>query len=154
MISFRIDWSDLLDVQGTPKSLLRHSLLKASFLWDSAIFVVQLSHPHTTVVKTIALSIQTFVSKVMSLLFNTQCVLAFLPRSTCLLISWLQAPSAVILEHRKINLVTVSIVSQLFAMREYLVQLSLHQESSVSLRVAFELLLVFSELMCSLSLFS
>ena len=100
LISFRTDWLDLLAVQGTLKSLLQHHSSKASILWHSAFFIVQLSHPYMTAGKTIALTRQTFVGKVMSLLFNMLCRLAitFLPRSKHLLISWLQSPSAVILE--------------------------------------------------------
>ena len=115
---FRIDWLDLLAVQGTLKSLLQHHSSKASILWCSAFFTVQLSHPYMTAGKTIALTRQTFVGKVMSLLFNmlSRLIIAFLPRSKCLLISWLQSPSAVILEPKKIKFVTVSIVSHLFAM--------------------------------------
>ena len=96
MISFRIDWLDLLVVQGTLKSLLQHHSSKASILWHSAFFMVQLSHPYMTTGKTIALIIWTFVGKVMSLLFNmlSTLVIAFLPRSKHLLISWLQSPSA------------------------------------------------------------
>ena len=110
---FRMDWLDLLAVQGTLKSLLQHHSSKASILWHSAFFIVQLSHPYMTTGKTIALTIQTFVGKVMSLLFDmlSRLVMAFLPRSKCLLISWLQSPSAVILEPKKIKSVTVSIVS-------------------------------------------
>ena len=88
LISFRMDRLDLLEVQGTLKSLLQHHSLKASILWCSAFFIVQLSHPYMTTGKTIALTRQTFVGKVMSLLLNTL-VIAFLPRSKCLLISWL-----------------------------------------------------------------
>ena len=111
-ISFRIDWFDLLAVQGTLKSLLQHHSLKASILWCIAFFLVQLSHLYVTTVKTIVLTIQIFVSKVMSLLFNTlsRLVIAFLPRSKCLLISWLQSPSAEILEPKKIKSVTVCTV--------------------------------------------
>ena len=118
LISFRIHWFDLLAVQGTLKSLLQHHSSKASILWCSAFFTVQLSHPYMTAGKTIALTRQTFVGKVMSLLFNmlSRLIIAFLPRSKCLLISWLQSPSAVILEPKKIKFVTVSIVSHLFAM--------------------------------------
>ena len=96
-------WSDLLEVQGTPKSLIQHHSSKASILQHSAFFMVQFSHPYMTTGKTIPLTIQTFVGKVMSLLFNmlSRLVIAFLPRSKCLLISWLQSPSAVILEPRK-----------------------------------------------------
>ena len=104
LISFRVDWLDLLAVQGTLKSLLQHHSSKASILWCSAFFIVQLSHPYMTTGKTKALTGWTFVGKVMSLLFNklSRLVIAFLPRSKRLLISWLQSPSAVILEPRKI----------------------------------------------------
>ena len=100
LICFRMDWRDLLAVQGTLKSLLEHRSSRASILLCSAFFTVQLSHPYMTPGKTIALTTQTFVSKVMSLLFNIlfKLVITFLPRSKCLLISWLQSPSAVILE--------------------------------------------------------
>ena len=100
LISFRMDWLDLIAVQGTLKSLLQHHSSKASILWCSAFFIVQLSHPYTTTGKTIALTRWTFVGKVMSLLFNmmSRLVITFLPRSKRLLISWLQSPSAVILE--------------------------------------------------------
>ena len=103
LISFRIDWLDLLAVQGTLKSLLQHRSSKASILWYSAFFILQLSHPYMTTGKTIALSRQTFVGKVTSLLFNmlSRLVIAFLPRSKRLLISWLWSPSAVILEPPK-----------------------------------------------------
>ena len=102
-IFFRMDWLDLLAVQGTLKSLLQHHSSKASILWHSAFFTVQLSHPYTTTGKTIALTRRTFVGKVMSLLFNmlSRLVITFLPRSKHLLISWLQSPSAVILEPKK-----------------------------------------------------
>ena len=104
LISFRMDWLDLLVVQGTLKSLLQHHSSKALILWHSAFFTVQLSHPYMTTGKTIALTKQTFVGKVMSLLFNmlSRLVITFLPRSKCLLISWLQSPSAVILDPKKI----------------------------------------------------
>ena len=104
---------DLLAVQGTLKSLLQHHSSKASILWCSAFFTVQLSHPYMNTGKTIALTRWTFVGKVMSLLFNMlfRLVMAFLPRSQCLLISWLQSPSAVILKPLKIKSVTVPIVS-------------------------------------------
>ena len=104
LISFRVDWLDLLAVQGTLKSLLQHHSSKASILRCSAFFIVQLSHPYMTTGKTIALTRWTFVGKVMSLLFNmlSRLVITFLPRSKHLLISWLQSPSAVILEPRKI----------------------------------------------------
>ena len=98
MISFRMDWLDLLAVLGTLKSLLQHHSWKASILWRSAFFTVQLSHPYVTPGKTIALTRRTFVGKVLSLLFNmlSKLVTTFLPRSKRLLISWLQSPSAVI----------------------------------------------------------
>ena len=113
LVSFRIDWYDLLAVQGTLKSLPQHYSLKASILQCSAFFVVQLSHPYMTTRKTVALTIWTFVRKVMSLLFNmfSRSVIAFLPRNKCLLISWLHSPSAVILEPKKIKSLTVSTVS-------------------------------------------
>ena len=103
LISFRIDWFERLAVQGTLKSLLQHHSSKASILWCSTFFIVQLSHPYMTTGKTIALTRWTFVGKVMSLLFNmlSRSVIAFLPRSKCLLISRLQSPSAVILEPKK-----------------------------------------------------
>ena len=113
LISFRMDWLGLLADQGTLKSLLQHHSSKASILQHSAFFIVQLSHPYMTTGKTIALTTWTFVDKVMSLLFNmlSRFVITFLPRSKCLLISWLQSPSAVILEPRKIKSATVSTVS-------------------------------------------
>ena len=103
LISFRMDWLDLLAVQGTFKSLLQHHSSKASILRCSAFFMVQISHPYMTTGKTIALTRWTFVGKVMSLLFNmlSRLVITFLPRSKYLLISWLQSPSAVILEPKK-----------------------------------------------------
>ena len=103
LISFRIDWLDLLAVQGILKTLLQHHSSKASILWHSAFFTVQLSHPYMTTGKTIALTRRTFVGKVMSLLFNmlSRLVVTFLPRSKHLLISWLQSPSAVILAPRQ-----------------------------------------------------
>ena len=110
LISFRMDWLDLLAVQGTLKSLLQHHSSKASLLLCSAFFIVQLSwvHPYMSTGKTIALTRQTFVGKVMALLFNmlSRLGIAFLPRSKCLLISWLQSPSAVILEPPKIKSVS------------------------------------------------
>ena len=113
LISFRMDWFDLLAVQGTLKNLLQNHSSKASILWRSAFFIVQLSHPYMNTGKTIALTGCTFVSKVMSLLFNILSILviAFLPRSKHLLIPWLQSPSAVILELKKMKSVTISIVS-------------------------------------------
>ena len=116
LISFRMDWLDLLAVQGTLKSLLQHHSSKASILQHSALFIVQLSHPSMTTGKTIALTEWTFVDKVMSLLFNMLCrlMITFLPRSKHLLISWLQSPSAVILEPPKIKSDTVSTVSPSF----------------------------------------
>ena len=109
LISFRMDWLDLLAIQGTLKSLLQHHSSKASILWHSAFFIVQLSHPYTTSGKTIALTRRTFVGKVMSLLLNmlSRLVIAFHPKSKHLLISWLQSPSAVILEPKKIKSLTV-----------------------------------------------
>ena len=113
LISFRMDWLDLFAVQGTLKSLLQHHSSKASVLQGSAFFTVQLSHPYMTTGKTIALTRWTFVGKVMSLLLNmlSRLVITFLPRSKRLLISWLQSPSAVILEPKKIKSATVSTVS-------------------------------------------
>ena len=113
LISFRIDWFDLFAVQGTLKSLLQHHSSKASILWCSAFFMVQLSHPFMTNGKNIALTIWTFVSKVISLFFNTlsRFVIAFLPRNKSLLTSWLQLLSAVIWEPKKIKSTTVSTFS-------------------------------------------
>ena len=113
LISFRMDWLDLLAVQGTLKVRLQHHSSKASVLRRSAFFTVQLSHPYMTTGKTIALTRWTFVGKGMSLLFNmlSRLVITYLPRSKHLLISWLQSPSAVILEPRKIKSATVSTVS-------------------------------------------
>ena len=110
LISFRMDWLDLLAIQGTLKSLLQHHSSKASILRCSAFFIVQLSHPSMSTGKIITLTRWTFVDKVMSLLFNKQSrlVITFLPRSKRLLISWLQLPSAVILEPKKIESVTAS----------------------------------------------
>ena len=112
LISCRMDWLDLLAVQGTLKSLFRHHISKASILRGSAFFIVQLSHPYMTTGKPIALTRRTFVGKVMSLLFNmlSRLVITFLPRSKRLLFSWLQSPSAVILESKKIKSATVSTV--------------------------------------------
>ena len=112
-ISFRMDWLDLLAVQGTLKSLLQHHSSKASILQCSAFFIVQLSHPYMTNGETIALTRRTCVDKVMSLLFNmlSRLVITFLPRSKHLLISWLQSPSAVILEPKKIKSDTIYTVS-------------------------------------------
>ena len=116
LISFRMNWLDLLAVQGALKSLLQHHSSKASVLQRSAFFIVQLSHPYMTTGKTIALTRQTFVDKVMSLLLNmlSRLVITLLLRSKRLLISWLQSPSAVILELQKIKSATVS---RLFAMK-------------------------------------
>ena len=113
LISFRMDWLDLFAVQGILKSLLQHHNSKASILLHSAFFIVQLSHPYMTTGKTIALTRQTFVGKVMSLLLNmlSRFVITFLPRSKHLLISWQQSPSTVILEPPKIKSATVSTVS-------------------------------------------
>ena len=112
-MNFRIDWLDFLAVQGTLKSLLQHHSSKASILQHSAFFIVQLSHPYMTTGKTIDLTRQTFVGKVMSLLFNmlSRLVITFLPRSKHLLISWLQSPFAVILETPKIKSATIFTVS-------------------------------------------
>ena len=111
LISFRIDWFDLLAVQGTLQSLLQHHSSKASIFWRSVFFMVQLSHLYMTTGKIIALTICSFVGKMMSLIFNTlsRFVTAFLSRSKNLLISWLQSPPAVILEAKKIKFVTVSV---------------------------------------------
>ena len=116
LISFRMDWLDLLAVQRTLKSLLQHHSSKTSILRYSAFFIVQLSHPYMTTGKTIALTTRTFVGKVVSLLFNmiSRLVITFLPRNKHLLISWLKSPSAVILEPPKIKSTTVS---PLFAMK-------------------------------------
>ena len=113
VISFRIDWLDLLVIQGTFKSLLQHHSSRASILWHSPFFIVQLSYPYMTTGKTIALTGRTFVGKVMTLLFNmlSRLVIAFLRRSKRLLISWLQSPSAVILEPPKIKSDSLSTVS-------------------------------------------
>ena len=117
LICFRMDWLDLLAVQGTLKNLLQHHCSKASFFWCPAFFIVKLSHPYMSTGETTALTRWTFVRKIMSLLFNTlsRFVSAFLPRSKHLLISWLQSPSVVILEPPKIKSATVSTVSHLFA---------------------------------------
>ena len=117
LISFRMDWLDLLSVQGTLNSLLQQHSSKASILWRSAFFTVQLSHPYMTTGKTIALTRQIFVGKVMSLLLNalSRLVITFLPRSKRLLISWLQSPSAVILEPRSLTL--FPLFPHLFAMK-------------------------------------
>ena len=119
LISFRMNWLDLLAVQGTLKSLLQHHSSKASILWRSALFTVQLSHPYMKTGKTIALTKWTFVGKVMSLLLNmlSRLVITCLPTSKHLLVSWLQSPSAVILEPRKIKPATVSTASHLFCMK-------------------------------------
>ena len=119
LISLRMDWLDLLAVQGTLKSLLQHHSSKASILWHSAFFTVQLSYPYMTTGKTIALTRWTFIGKVMSLFFNmlSRLVKTFLPRSKCLLISWLQSLSAVILEPPKIKSDTVPPFPHLFAMK-------------------------------------
>ena len=119
LISFRIDWLDLLAVQGMLKNLLQHHSSKASILWRSTFFIVQLSHSYMTTGKTRALTGQTFVDKVMSLLFNmpSRLVVTFLPRSKCLLISWLQSPSAVILKPPKINQPLFPLFPHLFHMK-------------------------------------
>ena len=119
LISLRMDWLDLLAVQGTLNSLLQHHSSKASMLQRSAFFIVELSHPYVTTGKTITLTRRTIVGKVMSLLFSmlSRLVLAFIPRSKRLLISWLQSPSAVILEPPKIKSVTISTVSPSICMK-------------------------------------
>ena len=119
LISFRMDRSDLLAVQGTLKSLLQYHSSKVSILWCSAFFIVQISHPYMTTGKTIALTRWTFVGKVMSLLFNmlSRLVITFLPRSKCLLISWLQSPSAVILEPPKLSQPLFPLFPHRFAMK-------------------------------------
>ena len=119
LISFRMEWLDLLAVQGTLKSLLQHQSSKTSILQRSAFFTVQLSHPYMTIGKTIALTRWTFVGKLMSLLLNmlSKLVKTFLPRSKRLLISWLQSPSAVILEPPNIKSDTVSMFPHLFPMK-------------------------------------
>ena len=119
LISFRIDWLDLLSVQGTLKSLLQHHSSKASILWRSAFFIVQLSHPYMTTGKTIAFTRRTFAGKIMSLLLNmlSTLVITFLPKNKHLLILWLQSPSAVTLEPPKIKSVTVLTVSHPFALK-------------------------------------
>ena len=113
LVSFRMDWLDLLAVQGTPKSLLQHHSSKASILWCAAFFIIQLSHPYMTNGKTIALNRQIFVGKVMSLIFNmlSRLVITFLPWTKHLFISWLQSLSEVIVETKKIKSATVSTVS-------------------------------------------
>ena len=112
LISFRMDWLDLLAVQGTHKSLLQQHNSKASIFWRSAFFTVQLSHPYMTTGKTIALTRRTFVGKVMSLLFHmlSRLLITFLSRSKCLLISWLRSPSAVILEPPKNKIIKTKIL--------------------------------------------
>ena len=119
LISFKMDWFDLLAVQGTLKSLLQHHSSKTSILQSSAVFIVQLSHPYMTTGKAIALTRQTFVEKVISLLLNmlSRLVISFLPRTKRLLISWLQSLSAVILEPQKIKSDIVSTVSHLIPMK-------------------------------------
>ena len=119
LISFMMDWLDLLAIQGTLKSLLQHPSSKASIFWHSAFFMVQLSHLYMTTGKAIILTRWTFVNKVMSLFFNmlSRFVMAVLPRNKHLLMSWLQPPSAVIWEPRKIKSVTVSIVSPSICMK-------------------------------------
>ena len=119
LISFRIDWFDLLAVQGALRNLLQHHSSKASILQCSALFMVQLSHPYMTTGKAIALTRRTFVGKVMSLFFNmlSRLIITFLPRSKHLLVSWLQSTSAVIFRPKKRKSLTVSIVSHLFAMK-------------------------------------
>jgi len=119
LVSFRMDWVDLLALQGAPKSLFQHHSSKASILQHSAFFTVQLSHPYMTTGKTIAFTIRSFIGKVMSLLLNmlSRLVITFLPRSKHLLISWLQSPSAMILEPRKIKSALFPLFPHLFPMR-------------------------------------
>ena len=119
LISFRIDWLDLLAVQRTLRSLLQHHTSKASIIWCSAFFMVQFSYPYMTTGKTIALTRRNFVGRVMFLVFNilSMFVMTFPPRSKCFLISWLQSPSAVILEPKKIKSLTLSIVSTSICMK-------------------------------------
>ena len=119
LISFRIDWFDFLDVQGTLKSLLQHHNLKASIFWHSAIIMTQLSHCYMTTGKMIALTRWTFVGKIMSLLSNmlSRFVIAFLPKTKSLLISWLQSLSAVIIEPKKIKCHCFHFFPHLFAMK-------------------------------------
>ena len=119
LISFRMNWLDLLALQGTLKGLLQYHSSKASILLHSAFFIVHLSHPYMTTGKTIAFTRQTFVDKVMSLLFNmlSRLVITFLPRSECFLISLLQSPSLVILEPRKIKSDTAPLFPHLSAMK-------------------------------------
>ena len=119
MLNFLLDWFDLLSVQGTLKSLLQYHIWKAWVLWRSASFMFQLSHPYMTTGKTITLSIQTFVGKVMSLLLKTlsRFDIAVLPRSKCLLILWLQSPSTLILEFKKMKSDTVSTFSPFITMK-------------------------------------
>ena len=119
LISFRMDWLDLLDVQETLKSVLQHHSWKTSILWGSAFYIGQLSHPYVTTRKTIVLTRQTFVGKVMFLLFNmlSRLVIIFLPRIKRLLISWLQSPSAVILEPKKYSLSLFPLLPHLLAMK-------------------------------------
>ena len=133
LISFRMDWLDLLAVQWTLRSLLQHHSSKASVLQHSAFFTVQLSYPYMTTGKAIALTRRTFVGKVMSLLFNmlSRLVITFLPRSKCLLTSWLQSPFAVILEPKKIKSDTVPLVSVIFLKRSLVFPILLF--SSISL---------------------
>ena len=133
LISFRMDWLDLLAVQGTLKSLLQHHSSKASIFRSSAFLTIQFSHPYMTTGKTIALTRRTFVGKVMSLLFNmlSRMVITFLPRSKYLLISWLQSPSAAILEPKNIKSGTVSTVSPSISYEEGLIRDSLIRMSSI-----------------------
>ena len=121
LISFKMDWLDLLSVQGTLRSLLQHHSSKASILWLSAFFIVQIWHPYMTTGKTIALNRWTFVGKVMSPLFNmlSRLVITFLPRSKHLFTSWLQSPSAVILEPRKYSLTLFPLFPHLFGMKRW-----------------------------------
>ena len=147
LISLKIDWLDLLTVQGILKSLLQHHSSKASILWCSAFFVVQFSHPYMTTGKTIALTRWTFVGKVISLLFNmlSRLVITFLSRSKCLLISWLQSPSAVILEPQKIKSVTVSIASPSICHLGYWEHCNKHGSTLLSSKYCFHFLWVYTQ---------
>ena len=141
LISFRMDWLDLLAVQGTLKSLLQHHTSKASIFRCSAFFTVQLSHPYMTTGKTIALTRWTFVGKVMSLLFNmlSRLVITLLPRSKCLLISWVQSPSAMILEPSKIKSDTVSpsISHEVMGPDAMILVFCNHYQITISLKIFF-----------------
>ena len=156
LISFRIDWFDLPEVQGTLKSLLQHHSSKASVLRCSAFFMVQLLHPYITTGKTIALTRWTFVDKVMSLLFNmlSRSVTDFLPRSKHLLNSWLQSPSARILEPRKIKSPTLSIVSPSICHEVMGLDAMIFVFCMLTFKSAFSLSFIFTKNLFSSSSFS